>query len=571
MSDGDEDNVAVATNEGNRAANSSASKKFTRLACNRCHSHKLRCKKPNGSSEDCERCIRANTYCVYGMPMRLGRPRFSGNVNEQAASSNNSNTTNITTTSGEELEDNSSSSSSAYSTQGKTRIRKSGDVHNHRDPVIPYASELRSWTHAKQRSQPAKRKLQDTNFVVVNTEKPTSVWSDARNADTDMMDDEDMLGGVGAGDQAINTDQAGTAPHPIYEDQQDLNLFTNFTSWPTDPVPTASDHFIDSIQSFSPLLPGSFDNIHWPSEDYLRNFYGASGLDKPMSSLEMPQYHQSGDISASTMKNCIQELSDLQIMLYRCSTTPPNENGQQQSRVVDVHMNANLGNVTFLAPATNVSDTEADTIFKVAQTFIDILKRLAAHAPPADAADRHFDNSRPPPLMGLPFSDAASSEQSSPSDETSLTSEHNVMFFLVLTCYLRLLNICDPFVADLRVRLQTSNISAHSSASDLPGLRLGSFTPPASSELHIVLLVHVIQHLLDRVDKGIMACFPVELAMNVNQAGPAYGQQGQEDSQSRRIHLVANQFTLSEIKVREEILRKGFARVTDLLKGSALL
>lgn len=71
-----------------------------------------------------------------------------------------------------------------------------------------------------------------------------------------------------------------------------------------------------------------------------------------------------------------------------------------------------------------------------------------------------------------------------------------------------------------------------------------------------------------------MACFPTELTMDVDQA--ASGQRCQEEEEegedrSRRIRLIANQFTLREIKLREEMVRVSLTKVTELLKQSALL
>ncbi|KAJ2905399.1 hypothetical protein MKZ38_005497 [Zalerion maritima] len=47
-----------------------------RLACDRCHSQKLRCERnPRASGDDpCQRCARAKAQCRYGPPLRIGRP-----------------------------------------------------------------------------------------------------------------------------------------------------------------------------------------------------------------------------------------------------------------------------------------------------------------------------------------------------------------------------------------------------------------------------------------------------------------------------------------------------------------
>ncbi|EZF27012.1 hypothetical protein H100_00942 [Trichophyton rubrum MR850] len=51
-----------------------------RLACNRCHTQKLRCLRSDGTEpgSKCERCRRASVQCVYSPPDRIGRPARSG-------------------------------------------------------------------------------------------------------------------------------------------------------------------------------------------------------------------------------------------------------------------------------------------------------------------------------------------------------------------------------------------------------------------------------------------------------------------------------------------------------------
>lgn len=47
----------------------------TRLACDRCHDHKLRCDRSPITGEPCRRCARVKAECRYGRPRRFGRPR----------------------------------------------------------------------------------------------------------------------------------------------------------------------------------------------------------------------------------------------------------------------------------------------------------------------------------------------------------------------------------------------------------------------------------------------------------------------------------------------------------------
>ncbi|PVH74408.1 hypothetical protein DL98DRAFT_537475 [Cadophora sp. DSE1049] len=572
MSDDEENGVTVNEDIGSM---SPTPKKFTRMACNRCHSHKLRCtRSTDRTSENCQRCIRANAICVYGMPMRLGRPRVSGSINETAASS--------TTTHGDDMgESSSSSNNSPHSIPKKTKTQVLGDVppHDHGSPE--YAATM--WT------APTKWKLQDMNFHVVDTEAPISSWNLAdHNTETDMMlDDREMMRPVG---HALQSNQGSSQPFSrqgphhlntsiltgsagycgISLDQtfdRELSIFTNLSPWNVPdicPATATSNCLADSIDSLSPVILDSFDSTGWPfSDNCSRNMFSGRSLDDPLSSTnqfqdsaneEQPQLH--------TMNDCILELSELQLKLYRQSVDSLILAHGQQNRVVDVHGSATLVTATHPLAAPDfhnpaASDSQANSIFQTAQTFINILKRLVIHAPqsaPSNTAEQ-IDISRlalPPTNLGAAAGDSSSTNKQSPS-----AGQYNATFFLVLTCYLRLLNVTQPFVADLHVRLlQSANMKSIPANADLPTLRLGDFTPPASSELQIMLLVNVTQHLLDRVDKGIMACFPTELTMDVDQA--ASGQRCQEEEEegedrSRRIRLIANQFTLREIKLREEM------------------
>ncbi|KAL9073759.1 MAG: hypothetical protein Q9157_004638 [Trypethelium eluteriae] len=49
-----------------------------RLACDRCHSQKLRCASDSSRSDGCARCLRANVKCKFSSPSRMGRPFGTG-------------------------------------------------------------------------------------------------------------------------------------------------------------------------------------------------------------------------------------------------------------------------------------------------------------------------------------------------------------------------------------------------------------------------------------------------------------------------------------------------------------
>jgi len=345
-------------------------------------------------------------------------------------------------------------------------------------------------------------------------------------------------------------------------------------------VTGASDYFVNGTQPFSDLFPESFGSVHWPShEESSGDNHTFPSLSDQLSSFDSSPTDPYGD-ATSTMDECVQDLAELQSMLYRCSISSHATAFGSQSRVVDSLATTNLesSSTNPLVPTgiqpPAVSDTQADSIFTTAQAFINVLNRLAIHAPGANAAKSSNTT------QGIPPTDAGGMSGqpvpgSQPSSSTSSPGQYNATFFLVLTCYLRLLNICEPFITDLRLRLQNSNITAQPTVGDLPSLRLGQFTPPAASELQILLLVHAIRHLLDRIDKGIMTCFPVEMeagAGSKDQAVNCASEQGRiKGDPNRRVHVVAMQFTLKEIQMREDILHRGVAGVTDMLKESALL
>ncbi|PVH72810.1 hypothetical protein DL98DRAFT_659811 [Cadophora sp. DSE1049] len=561
----------------------SSSKRFTRLACNRCHSHKLRCVRSDmySNSEGCERCSRANTKCVYGTPMRLGRPPCTSNMNQVANSKNPGD--------GDVGDSNSSNSSSTYSTNGSVpgnqQILSTGDIvlHQHQDLVIHGSVSQSPESGTNTKSKTKKRKMGDS-FTVPTTDSPTLSWNIAEN-DAVMPLDGEVLGPAstmlhGGGDHA------GTNSQSSYDNFRDLSIFTTFEplQWSLPHLNTvsgAADYHVNGNQPFSDLFPESFGSIHWPShEDLPGDNHPFPSLSDQLSSFESSPTDPYGD-PTSTMNDCIQDLAELQSMLYRCSIFSPAATAVGlQSRVGDGHATTKLesSSTNPLAPTgfqpPVLSDTQADSIFTAAQAFINILNRLATHAPGANAAKSvDISRSAPPTTAGGMSGQTVQSNQ--PSSSTSSPGQYNATFFLVLTCYLRLLNICDPFVTDLRLRLQNSNITAQPTVGDLPSLRLGQFTPPASSELQILLLVHAIRHLLDRIDKGIMTCFPVEMeagaGLRQEAANCASGQERPNGDPNRRVHVVAMQFTLKEIQMREDILHRGVAGVTDMLKESALL
>jgi hypothetical protein len=174
------------------SSTSPSSKKFTRLACNRCHSHKLRCARSGSSSDGCERCLRANVKCVYGTPMRLGRPRCTSNTNQPP---------NSKTIGDVEVGDSiSSNSSSTYSTNctvpGNRQTFSSGDIvlHQHQDLVIHGSLSQDRGSKKKTRSKTKKRKIGES-FIVTNTESPTLSWNIA-DSDAVMQLGGEVLGPV---------------------------------------------------------------------------------------------------------------------------------------------------------------------------------------------------------------------------------------------------------------------------------------------------------------------------------------------------------------------------------------
>lgn len=504
--------------------------------------------------------------------MRLGRPPCTSNLNQAANSMNP----------GDGDVGDSSSSSSTYSTNGtfpgnrQTLLTGDAVQHQHQDLVIHGSVTQSPETGTKTRSKTKKRKVADS-FTVPSTDSPTLSWTIAENDAVIPLDGE-MLGPVSTMSHS-GGDHAGISSQSNYDSSRDLSIFTTFEplQWSLPQLDTflgVADYHVNGNQPYSTLFPESFGSIHWPShEDLPSDNHPLPGLSDQLSSFESSPTDPYGD-TTSTMNDCIQDLAELQSMLYRCSISSPATALGFQSRVGDGHATTKLesSSTNPMIPTGPVaSDTQADSIFTTAQAFINILNRLATHAPSANAAN--VTRSVPPSNADGMAGQTAQSNQASSS--ASASGQYNATFFLVLTCYLRLLNICDPFVTDLRLRLQNSNITAQPTVGDLPSLRLGQFTPPASSELQILLLVHAIRHLLDRIDKGIMTCFPMEMDTGADlkqeAANCASGQGRPNGDSNRRIHVIAMQFTLKEIQMREDILHRGVAGVTEMLKESALL
>lgn len=64
--------------------------RLERLACDRCHGHKLRCRRGPKDNQACQRCIKAGERCTYSPPLRLGRPANKSNPGAGSSSQSSS-------------------------------------------------------------------------------------------------------------------------------------------------------------------------------------------------------------------------------------------------------------------------------------------------------------------------------------------------------------------------------------------------------------------------------------------------------------------------------------------------
>lgn len=226
-------------------------------------------------------------------------------------------------------------------------------------------------------------------------------------------------------------------------------------------------------------------------------------------------------------ENRLYQLSRLHLDLYRLLIWPSENEGQNRGPGYSFD-SGNLSSST--ASVARIDETLAAT-----ETLIEILQHLFPVSPPVDLQTPNSDIADSPSsarrlsfdfmadlVAENPPSLSASSEVPAPSPDQRSDS---ATVLLILTCYLRLLHIYEPIVMSLHQSLQqpTSHgrswrfspsplVSVSNAAQishiSLPAFSLGSFSLAASPDLNIGMLLHLVSHMLERIQGAVRVCFP---------------------------------------------------------------
>lgn len=231
------------------------------------------------------------------------------------------------------------------------------------------------------------------------------------------------------------------------------------------------------------------------------------------------QPERSGFSTEPYMKDYIHQLSDLCLSLYQCSksrhpTETAFESLSNSPSIPSFALPSSMGS----SPDSNLHGFQgvvgADVAFSASQDFIQILQSSAAKShtpairlPDISVYDTPSQSSHQGTRMavdtdfwlGQAFTSASSSSNHF-AHATDPALYGGTEILLTLTCYLRLLHMYEPLVRSI-LRQQQQLRSA-----DIPHIldvRVGTFSPSSSSELRVFLLVQIISHLLNRIDRAI--------------------------------------------------------------------
>ena len=248
--------------------------------------------------------------------------------------------------------------------------------------------------------------------------------------------------------------------------------------------------------------------------------------------VEAPQSnHPRSPTLCDQYESKVDQLSRLHVDLCRLLISPL-EKGSEECP-----LDLSSGNASF----ATVGVAKIDETFVATQTLIGIMQHLFPNSSPADFQVSRYHSVH----LRSPSCDLAITNENSlsllVSPEGSTTSaDHGsdtVTILLTLTCYLRLLHIYGPLVVSLHQLLQasTSNHPAGPQSSRspadsflsttqishlrLPAFSLGSFSLNASSDLNIGLLLHLVSHMLERIQGAVRTCFPSASTSRVFSAG----------------------------------------------------
>ncbi|KAL9038937.1 MAG: hypothetical protein Q9214_005081 [Letrouitia sp. 1 TL-2023] len=524
-----------------------ATKNVKRIACNRCHELKSRCSR-SARQSSCDRCQRIGLPCEYSSPLRLGRPKGSGSG---GASKENLPGTRTVDNQADERPSNRKRQQTRPSTDNdrawsEHTVGESNSVERSQNDVTGEGSIAWGTDHV---FQPASISFSTEGFQgfvstssaddmasTVSMKTPNSIThgtvqpvSLATSPTTVLAVVQTLL--------TVLTETFSTAD-TLHQDQEDEyavydptigNSAALYSTTDTEMILSPNDEVLLSpFDNFLTDIASGVETAPIKSQarqPHSREGPGASGFASATSVTPQPSRRSSPSPFHEYETN-LSELSGLQMKLHRLSISSSNKKTQVDAIASSLDTNA-------------TPDTTIDETFAATETLISILKSLYSRPisghqskdPPTQA----FMNILVDPSQGTSSNSSSSTSFPNPQSDTATT-------LLLLTCYLRLLQIYESLAASLHQHLRQAHqgsrpISSSSSSSParlpvsritpgkgtspssppIPSFSIGSFSMPPSSHLNTALLLHLTSQMVERIHRTVRDCVPITANTNLTQ------------------------------------------------------
>lgn len=473
--------------EGYRSWNA-ANKTVKRFACDRCHMQKLKCPRRSASELPCLRCVKLGlaSTCVYSPTLRFGRPTTD------------------------------SCNQNHIRTASKSSQRVTADQNIVLDTGLLQPSET---------GDPAGNPAGN---------QPTPNSGDASSRTNAGIQVEDL-------DQCppymswTPTDRPSAAA--IDKDANDMDLFDTLDRSAT--MQQDDDMGVSAPASAPASIPGSTESGF--SMEWQNPFHNPSLFRPPPPLHNSPASERSNISSAET---CLTRLAELHLSLFQShqslSSSTASPMGNQHSRGT----NGSCPSPSFLFKSPTI---DLNSIFAAAEQLIDCIKFLAWEPAPQEVL-----SSDPQPGM-LPWSTVASAPVAYSHDSTNSSfspsladgflsvsddvpgggfqNPDSATFFLVLSCYARLMDIVTKILQYLKTGADNNE---NDRREFLGSVQIGAFRVPSSSDLQTAIMLQVFCHLFQRAHQSIRLYIAA---------------QGKDDS------LLAPGLRLTECTIKEDIKR----------------
>lgn len=517
-----------------------------RLACQRCHAQKLRCLR-DAADGPCARCQKAETPCIFGPSLRVGRPFQQPGVNVGNGTGNNT----------------------------RKRRRKVQDMAKNAENVEDAENADKVGDGASEYSNPSGEcpvrhggaDLLDSLFVLPGWPSPTAertlTTSTLESPLTKFIFDNrhtlSFQPGVGGASPICTTEEGPASRHPL------------------PPTASASDrrrHIAPAESSDPSLQNGRVD----PDIDLDGPWDNAS-----LRSLDPIDKSQliSSPLEDDPTELCLRQLSELNLSLYRLSRTVPSP---LYTQIAGYHgFDAPASAPTALTPQMAIDD-----IFNASRNLVEILSQyssmqadMSSQSNLKDPQSFFSDIQEPSHHNPSPSSTVATDSTSaslpiySPLNPSYSAHLHDGPIILqILSCYFRLLSIYNALCVAIQNQLMGQpQLNLITSCLPSPIMRFGSFVPPSSSAMELVFIVSLVAHFLDRIDKAIG---PFSTAATCSRGGaPEAGRNPEvgEGEDGGKVYCYGElaETSIGAMKEQGKSLRANLKRVKWLLKQSTAL